>query len=493
MMLKKFISPKTYRLSQLAINVAFLIVWYFANDGLAFWDDYTYVNFAQQINDGTFQITNNHFTSRVGLLYPVAWLTDLLGINQFSITVFPLLCALGLLNLFFWIGERYGHWIGLLAGFMLLVDYHTITFMTHLFPELPVALSIFGALFCYDFVNRREGDYRILALLMSLLIFAAFIIKTSMFIVGPLFAFLVINDFRRHRNKGFWYISISLLVFFFLIHGFWYKEMFGDFFYRFNNISDNHQATVKTFFDKESTEIIKRLTYLPFLGFIRGGFFIPLGFALPALLTLKKKDWNLDKPEKLWPIASILIIASWWFISTNWKYYSPMPVETRHIMFVIPVMLMAGAYYWVDKPIFNKVMTSKLKWLVIAGLLIIPGYKISKSGDRNFDELESLMKTEFVGKVWPQKIITDGLISYGYSYFYGLEPTNDVYQWWVELDFNQVAIGDYILVNPPYLNDRYEEPGYLNLLKNSISSKGWALQAFGDYKAVEVYVIVESN
>ena len=157
-MLKKFISPKTYRLSQLAINAAFLIVWYFANDGLAFWDDYTYANFAHQINEGTFQITNNHFTSRVGLLYPVAWLTDILGVNQFSITVFPLLCAIGLLNLFFWIGDRCGHWIGLLAGFMLLVDYHTITFMTHLFPELPVALSIFGALFCYDFVNQSIVD-----------------------------------------------------------------------------------------------------------------------------------------------------------------------------------------------------------------------------------------------------------------------------------------------------------------------------------------------
>ncbi|MFY0594513.1 ArnT family glycosyltransferase [Roseivirga sp.] len=489
MSFKKYITPKAYRTAQLALNLAFILIWYFANDGLAFWDDYTYLNFANQINDGTFEITTNHFTSRIGLLYPVAWLTDVFGVNQYTAALYPLLCGLIIMNLFFWIGERYGHWLGLIAGFLLLVDYHTITFTTHLFPEVPVALGIFGALFCYDIVNRREGDYRLLALLCATLIYGAFIIKTSMFIVGPLFVFLVVNDFLRRRNKGFWYITVSLLIFFFLIHGFWYKEMFGDFFYRFNNISDNHEPTVKTFFDKDSTQLIKRLTYLPFLAFIRGGFFIPLGFALPALFSIKRSDWNLDKPERLWSVAAILILISWWFISTNWKYYSPMPVETRHIMFIIPTLLMAGAHYWSENNLFQKVINGNLKWVVVAALLIIPAYKIVKSNDRNFSELSELIKTEFVDNNEAQNIIADGLVSYGHPYFYDFEVKDDTYMWWVELDFDQIALGDYLLVNPPFLNDRYEEPGFLNLLRNSIATKGWFLKQVGDYDAVELYQI----
>ncbi|OEK04449.1 glycosyltransferase family 39 protein [Roseivirga misakiensis] len=490
MTFKKYISPKTYRTAQLLLNIALIIVWYLANDGLAFWDDYTYLNFADQINKGTFEITTNHFTSRIGLLYPVAWLTDVFGVNEYTAALYPFLCSLIMLNLFFWVGERYGHWIGLMTGFLLLVDYHTITFTTHLFPEMPVALGVFGALFCYDIVNRREGDYRLLALLTAALIYGAFIIKTSMFIVGPLFVYLVINDFLRRRNKGYWYITVSLLLFFFLIHGFWYKEMFGDFFYRFNNISDNHEPTVKTFFDKDATQLIKRLTYLPFLAFLRGGFFIPLGFALPAIFSIKRSDWNLDKPEKLWTVSAILIFVSWWFISTNWKYYSPMPVETRHIMFVIPILLMAGAYYWSEKELFQKLISGKAKWFIVAVLLVIPVYKIFKSNDRNFSELSQLITTEFVNESEGQKVIADGLVAYGYPYFYDFEESNDVFEWWVELDFDQVKIGDYLLVNPPFLNDRYEEPGYLSLLKNSISTKGWMLKAVGDYRAVELYQIV---
>lgn len=476
MMPKEFIDFKTYRTIQVMSNVFFIAVWYLANDGLAFWDDYTYVNFANQINQGTFEITTNHFTSRVGLLYPVSWITDLLGVNQYTITIFPLLCALVILNLLFWVGHKHGHWIGIISGVLLIADYHTITFVTHLFPEIPIALGIFVALLCYDFVNRREGDYRVLALLMALALFGAFLIKTSILILFPLFAYLVFNDFRRKNNQGFWYISVSLLVFFFLLHGFWYKETFGDFFYRFNNISDNHEATVKTFFDKDTVEILKRLTYLPFEGFLRGGFFIPLGFALPALLTLRRNDWRLNKPEMLWPVASVLMIGSWWFISTNWKYYSPMPVDTRHITFVIPVLIMAGAYYWSDKVVFAKVMGAKLKWLPLAAMLAIPAYKVYKAGDKNYKELETIVRSEFVENPAAQTIITDGLLSYGAPYFYDFESSNDTYSWWVELDFSQIKAGDYLLVNEPTLNDRYEEPGYLSLLRNSIASRGWQLE-----------------
>ena len=112
----------------------FIAVWYLANDGLAFWDDYTYVSFANQISQGTFEITTNHFTSRVGLFYPVSWLIDVFGINQYTITIFPLFCSLILLNLLFWIGQMHSHWIGIISGVLLIADYHTITFVT---PPLP--------------------------------------------------------------------------------------------------------------------------------------------------------------------------------------------------------------------------------------------------------------------------------------------------------------------------------------------------------------------
>lgn len=487
---QKFFSAGHYRLLGIAANLVMLLTWYMANDGLAFWDDFSYLNLANQINEGSFEITNNHFTSRVALLYPVAWIIKYLGINAFSITVFPLICGLIALNLLLWLGHLYHHWLGVFVALFFVCDYHVITFITHLFPEMPMALYALAALVAYDRVNRNEGDYRLWALVMATSIFLAFLTKMTVIMIGPLFIYLFINDYwLRRKNRGFWMIGVILLLFFVLTNGFWYQEVYGDFFYRFSNISDNHEATVKTFFDKDALTVIKRLTYLPLLGFLRGGFFIPLLFALPALVTIKRKDWSLDEPEKLWAVAVIFIIGTWWFMSTNWKYYSPMPVDTRHITLVIPIMLLAGGMYWVKTPLLAAIRYSGARYL-LAVLLVIPVYKISKAGDRNFEELEVIFSDVLTANTEPAIVFTDGLLSYGYHYFYDLESSNLSFIWFSERYGVVPMAGDYLLVNPAYLNKRYNDFENLDLLKEQVEALGLRLEPISRGE-VEFYRIVE--
>lgn len=467
---------KSYKWWWIGLNALMLVVWYFANDGLAFWDDFTYLNFADQVNKGTFEITDNHFTSRVALIYPVAWAIEQFGVNQYTLTIYPLICGLLLLNVLFWYGYNYNPWVGVLAGIWLVCDYHTITFITHLFPEMPLALMLFVALLSYDLVNRREADIRLMALLLSASLFGAFLTKTSVFILGPLFLFLFVNDyFFQYKNIQFWRLSAILVVFFFVLNGLYYVEEKGDFFYRFQNISANHEATTKTFFDKSQTTLIKRLTYLPLLGFLRGGFFIPLVLAIPAFYQLKKMDWRIKDSNKLWPIAALISIASWWFISTNWKYYSPMPVETRHITFVIPMLLMTAANYWSENALFQKYFKPKLAWVILLPFLAIPTYKIALAGKQNFSEVSALMKVQFVENEESQRVFTDGSISYGYPYFYYFEETQDQYFYISELKGEQPKAGDYLLYNPPYLDERYNDFEHLEEFQNRISAQGFRL------------------
>ena len=469
---QNFFEPRHYRTFGLIANLLFLLVWYFANDGLAFWDDFTYVNFAHQINEGTFEITQNHFTSRTAMLYPVAWTIKYLGINEFTITVFPLFCGLVILNLLLWLGHLYHHWLGILATTLFVCDYHVITFITHLFPEMPMALFIFGALVAYDRVNRKEGDHRLLGLITALCLFLAFLTKMTVILVGPLFLFLFINDYwKRYTNRSYWLITVVLLVFFVFANGFWYQELYGDFFFRFKNISNNHEATVKTFFDKDALTVVKRLTYLPLVGFSKGGFFIPLLFALPSVLGLRKGGWKLNEPERLWPLAMVFILLTWWFMSTNWKYYSPMPVDTRHITFLIPIMLLAGGVYWAKTPLIAAIRYSKVKYLLCV-LLIIPLYKVYKADSRNFKQLDRMMRNVLTEKSEPIQVFTDGLISYGYPYFYDFQPTADQYIWFSEMEGVEPKVGDYLLVNPPYLNGRYNDFENLDNFKDLVKSKG---------------------
>tara|TARA_R110000850_G_scaffold103399_1_gene213433 strand:- start:3660 stop:5138 length:1479 start_codon:yes stop_codon:yes gene_type:complete len=488
---ERIFSPQQYRWIQLVINLLFIAVWFFANEGLSFWDDYTYLNFANEINQGRFEVTNNHFTSRLALIYPTAWFIDLFGINEYSMVVFPMLCGLGLINLFFFLGNRVNYWIGLLGGMLILCDYHMINFAIHLFPELPLTLCIFIFLVGYYLVLKNEADYRLTGFITATALLGAFLIKTTVFLLLPLLAYLFITDRINRRNKGFWRIFISLGVFYFLLHGFWYLETKGSFMYRFENIANNHVATVKTFFDKESL-LWKRLTYLPLITFTKGGYFIPLLLALPAMIGLKRKDFNLKQADKFWPIASLILMLSYWFFSTNWRYYSPLPLETRHIAFFIPAFIMTAVTFWPQHKWFELLKNKAVLIAAVLGFLMIPAYTIYKSGNRGFKAEQGIIQQYLVEDKAAQTVITDGLNSYGYPYFYNFNQVEDEYFWFSEMDFSQIEIGDYVLLNEAYFNEEYNDTANFAAFKKSVAEKQWRLDLIEEKGRVKFYRIKKS-
>lgn len=486
MIAEKIFSPRQYNLIQLAANLLLILIWFLSNEGLLFWDDFSYLNFAHQLNEGTFEITSNHFTSRVGVIYPTAWVINLLGINAYSMAVFPLLCALGLLNLFFFLGRLVNYWIGILGAFLLICDYHIINFAIHLFPEMPLALCVFGFLCGYYLLLKGEIDHRMAGLVCSLALLGAFLIKTTVFLLIPLIAFMFVNDRLQRRNRGFWLVFVTLSALVFVLHGLWYLEEKGSFFFRFKNIADNHVATVKTFFDKEEL-LWRRLTYLPLLTFTKGGFFIPLLVALPSILNLRKRSFSIQKAEQLWPVASLILIVSFWFFSTSWRYYSPLPLETRHIMFFVPVLIMAGITYWLGHPWFNW-FGKKFVWLT-GGLclLAIPVFTIVKSGKRGFKDEEKLVRNFLVSNNSPQTIIADGLTSYGFPFFYYFRNVEDNYVWFSEMGNYSPQKGDYLLENKAYFNKEYEDGENYEQVKSKAKSLGLKLELISKEGHVKLF------
>ncbi len=446
---------------RLFANVFFMAVWYFSNQGLLFWDDFSYLSMANDINQGVFEINDNHFTSRIVLLYPVAFFIKIFGINAFTIALYPLLCGLVLLNLVMWLGAQISQWAGIVGGVLVLCDYHLIYFSKHLFPEMPLALCVFVFLVVYYKLLRNEIVPRYAGLLSALALFGAFLIKTTVILLLPLVVFLFINDRRQRRNGSYWLVFISLGLFFLIVNGFWYQEVKGDFLYRFTNIANNHVATPKTFFDKGGTEILKRLTYLPLLGFLKGGFFIPLLAALPAVLKIKRRHFKLDQPEYFWPIASLFLIGTYWFMSTNWRYYSPMPTENRHIVFFIPVFVMTAMHFWPRLHLFEWLRKNYIVIGGIVGLFLIPVYSIYKSSETNFDDMSGLIDEYLVQNAKAQLVITDGLLTYGNRYYYDMNPPEDVYLWFSELEtfdiLNQFVDSAYLLINPANFNEDYAD------------------------------------
>lgn len=464
-----FLSQQKYlRLGGL-INLSFIVVTVLANEGLSFWDDFTYLQFAHAINTGTFEITTNHFTSRIALLYPTAWLIQLFGISAYTMTFFPLLCALLLLNALLWYGHKHHHGLGIVAALLFFADYHSLTFATKLFPEMPLALYLLVALMIYQQRLHREGDVRLQALLMALVLFLAYLTKMSVVLWLPLFGFLFISDFfLQQRNKRFWRLTLALLLFFFITNAFWYQEVHGDFFFRFSNIAANHEASDKTFFDKDKATLLKRLTYLPLTAFAKGGFFIPLLLAIPAFFQLKRSDWRLENPEKLWPVSVLWLLGTWWFMSTSWEFYSPMPVETRHIYFVIPLLVMSAAHFWIRQSVFETWSKGWRKAVLLVAVCVIPTYKIVQARQSYFAQLEDTISSYFVKDKAAQRVFSDGLLQYGAAYFYRFQATEDQYIWFTEPEGAQPRSGDYLMYVPHHLNPRFDDPEGLEGFKNHL-------------------------
>ena len=489
------ISLKKYQLIQLIASVLMVLIWFLSNQGLLFWDDFSYLNLANQINQGDFQITTNHFTSRIALIYPVSWAISAFGVNPHSIVVLHLVCSLILLNLAFWLGHKTSLWTGLIAGVLILCDYNLIFFGNHLFPEMPLTLCVFLFLMSYYLLLRNEIVPRIAAFIGALALFVAFLLKTTVILLLPLILFLFINDRRQKRNKAFWIVFIFLSLFFFVLNGLWYEEVKGNFFFRFENIANNHVATPKTFFDKGGIEILKRLTYLPLLGFLKGGFFIPLVLALPSLLSLKKSNFKLETAEQLWPVAASFLLLSFWFMSTSWRFYSPIPTENRHIVFFIPVLIMSAALYWPKMSSFEWLSKNHVMKVALLGLVLIPGYAIFKSGDNNFKETSSLIKSELVGDESAQLVITDGLTSYGYAYYYDLKPSEDVYLWFSEVEtfeiLNSFEDSAYLLVNPANFNEDYNDTENYNRFIEELQENNINIGLLKKEGDVEFYLLTK--
>ena len=95
-----------------------------------------------------------------------------------------------------------------------------------------------------------------------------------------------------------------------------------------------------------------------------------------------------------------------------------------------------------------------------------------------------MMRNVLLNNDEPIRVFTDGLISYGYPYFYDLQPTDDQYIWFSEMDGVEPRVGDYLLVNPPYLNSRYDDFKNLESFKEMVTSKGLSLNQISTGKVL---------
>jgi 4-amino-4-deoxy-L-arabinose transferase-like glycosyltransferase len=205
--------PKHWLLLVLLFSLA-LRLYFFV--GLNWADDAMYVNEAYSRLDINYKIPARLGPLRSGMIYPTAFFFKLFGINEYSATLYPLLCSLGSIVLTYYFGKTFfDEKTGLTAALLLAVYPLNIAYATRVMPDVPIAF--FMALSAYIFLkNEQEKKTKLLYLLSGISIGIAYLNRVSglmiLLFLAPYMAYRILRG-RRMRFEYAWvFIGLAAVI-----------------------------------------------------------------------------------------------------------------------------------------------------------------------------------------------------------------------------------------------------------------------------------------
>jgi hypothetical protein len=369
-----------YTLLAAFVFILFLVVYVgFTFSGYYFYDDYGYAEYAHQMLEGTFQVQYDTFSHRLAFMLPVAAIYALAGINDFSTILWPFLCTIGTIALLFGYLRSEPVWC-LFAVLATGLNSYFLFFIDKLFPDTPLAFFLLAA----GVVTER---YRKLYPIRAgagtvLLLFIAFMTKETAIYAFAFFAIFIVREYVvgavSGRNYAWAAIITGLLLITLYFLGYYIYT--GNPLYRFTSIVDNHYVHAGTYFDKPLAELVKRLTYMPWVMFLECGMLVVMlpGFIVAMGLIFGRKA-GAPPMLQFWAWYGVLMLAAYWFISTSTRYYTPLPLSPRMYFPLLPVFAILSGWYWSQarhSPYVRVILSLLFGLSALAGILLHSKYTL---------------------------------------------------------------------------------------------------------------------
>ncbi|WP_439487264.1 hypothetical protein [Algoriphagus sp.] len=346
-------------LSAFLTGILFLsLYWILGFDGITFSDDVYYLLAGKKFWEGNMQVNEYHFSSRWGAYIPSGLIGYLLGFEPHRISLISLLSYIFSLFLLIKIlPKNYPAWV---LTLWFCTQVYFLHFLTKVYPDS--LLVLFTCLIPVAATQRNiRPIYAGFVLVLSL--FLGFLTKETIILMAPFPLLLFIFDIRKKQLVKSFYLTILVLgtlITFLYLGYFWIN--FGDPMYRINSIHTGHYISEYSYADKGFGAILKRLTIVPIGNFVERSYWAWMVFAVPGImLGLKCKI----RPGFEFSLAFLCLLVGFWFMSSSLKFYSPIYLNPRHLIILIPILAMLisiGWNHWLHSP--------KLKiWM--AGLLLV--------------------------------------------------------------------------------------------------------------------------
>ncbi|MCB9284975.1 MAG: hypothetical protein H6563_12935 [Lewinellaceae bacterium] len=308
-------------------------------------DDLHYAQLAHDLNHGIVDF-NNHYSYRISIIGLTALSYKLFGVSDFASALPPLLLSAGILSLVFAL-LRNKPWTTLFAGLSLTTFSNWYLFYSDkLMPDIYVAFSVMAALFIlhkykYGSPKNRPAGY---ALLFALALLFGFISKGTILLVAPLLLYLAAIDLIYKRDLRFWAYSavfgVTLLAVYFA--GIWFLT--GDFAKRFEAIVNNSYLNLCSYDQQPWKYLLGRISYQFFNLTVYDGLFTGYVFVLVYVLRRRVRDYfRFETPFSFFLVSSVILFLSANFMSTSFSAYTPMCLDPRHYLFLVPVVSIPAA------------------------------------------------------------------------------------------------------------------------------------------------------
>jgi hypothetical protein len=412
--------PTTKNLVFISLVLFTIAFTFFAFDGYYFYDDYSYAYYAFQLQNKTYQITTpDIFAHRWGLLVPLAIFYKVFGISDFTNVILPLLASLCSLWLLFCIAQSF-----LEDNAVILViifgglDFYTLFFAGKIYPD--VLLTTLALASIYVFLKRKNSFSQ--AFLFVFFSFWAFLCKELIVYFLPFYLIVLYRDIRHQQHLLFWLYSALLSFLFLIIYLGLYKYYTGSWFYRFDLIQNQHYTVSFSYFDKPLIHTLKRISYEPFLMFVETSLWVTMAGGF-ALYFFYRKNFPPYIREVMLLFA--LAVLSFWFLSTSVRYYNPIGLFPRHILFLLPLAALLSGY--------ALALQNKKVYLCISFFWILGAFWAFKSVGLKYSLLYGLLSfslviTLFVLKLFKHYSIFLSLILLLHPLYTMLKPSETGYQ-----------------------------------------------------------------
>lgn len=322
----------------------YTLLWSFYPHAFSSSDPALYAYRAHQIGEFSDFGDGIVFDHRWGVVLPVAFIYKIFGINIMTTHVWSLLAVLLIfITVWFALPTKKSRIIGLVLCFF---SSPLLLASATLLPD--VIASAFMA-FATMLLFKRQKAVRsrywlLLSILTALTLFMAFLSKLSVYWILPLWIFYFVRDLRIKEIGVFKRFYLPLLIMgFFLSLAYFIScnYIWGDPLARFRTVQEltGHHLWSTGNFNK--MQFLRRLSIGPAKLLWNEYFLLPL--------LVLASFWLVPKKLMGWTFYAILCIGFYWFGTTSFTQYEPMPLVGRMVLPALPAIYIISAF------IFSKI------------------------------------------------------------------------------------------------------------------------------------------